>query len=261
MMKVTGQSIDYIHNLHSGKHNEKTENYSEFMEKGTDSHKDFEMPGNGSCPVNEIYESMSQGGIIKSFTSIGVYNMGYDTSLYLSDAGNLTCLDDKERGKVLWEIPIKKDDYPEIEELMKRGQDYILRDKNIVEEYLKGTINIEDIQRLQDHSVYDDFFGNCSEDVKKAWEDIQGTNELGSINRNLDKKNYFLTEIDKYVLMYLTDNVRKFDGSLESTISFVEDVTNSIKDSLNLYSSKMQEKKLKELDVLERFKEELVKLK
>lgn len=61
--------------------------------------------------------------------------------------------------------------------------------------------------------------------------------------------------------MYLTDNVRKFDGSLESTISFVEDVTNSIKDSLNLYSSKMQEKKLKELDVLERFKEELVKLK
>ena len=80
------------------------------------------------------------------------------------------------------------------------------------------------------------------EDVKKAWEDIQGTNELGSINRNLDKKSYFLTEIDKYVLMYLTDNVRKFDGSLESTISFVEDVTNSIKDSLNLYSSKMQEK-------------------
>lgn len=73
MMKVTGQSIDYIHNLHSGKHNEKTENYSEFMEKETDSHKDFEMPGNGSCPVNEIYESMSQGGIIKSFTSIGVH--------------------------------------------------------------------------------------------------------------------------------------------------------------------------------------------
>lgn len=101
MMKVTGQSIDYIHNLHSDKHNEKTENYSEFMEKETDSHKDFEMPGNGSCPVNEIYESMNQGGIIKSFTSIGVYNMGYDTSLYLSDAGNLTCLDDKERGKVV----------------------------------------------------------------------------------------------------------------------------------------------------------------
>lgn len=260
-MKVTGQSIDYIYNSHFEKNSEKTGNYSEFIEKETDSYKDFETSGNGRSSVNDIYESMNQGGIIKSFTSIGVYNMGYHTSLYLSDAGNLTCLDDKEGGKVLWEIPIKKDDHSKIEELMERGQDFILRDKNIVEEYLKGTINIDDIQKLQDHSVYDKFFGNCSEEVKKAWENIHGTNELSSFNENLDKKDYFLTEIDKYVLMYLADNVRKFDGSLESTISFVKDVTNSIKDSLNLYSSKMQEKKLKELDILERFKEELEKLK
>ncbi len=131
----------------------------------------------------------------------------------------------------------------------------------MVEEYLNGTVNLEDIQRFQElkenHSVYDDFFGDCSEDVQKAWENIQGTNKLSSFNGNLDEKVYFLTEIDKYVLMYLSNNAKEFDGSLESTISFVEDIMNSLKDSRNLYSSKMQKLKSKEYDVLEKFKEEL----
>ena len=206
------------------------------------------------------------GGEKESFTGIGVYNMpNCGASMYLADNGKLTCIDDNNKGAVLWEIPVDEDGFNRILELMKEGKDFILKDKEVVEGYLKGTIDTDGIQKLQDlmrnNSVYDNFFEDCSEDVKKAWDNIQGSDRIGSFNGNLDQKSYFLTEIDKYVLMYLSDNVKKFDGSLENTLSFIDDVTASLKGSLNLYSSKMQKQKLKELEVLERFKEELEKMK
>lgn len=225
--------------------------------------------------VNDVYKSMSWwgenswnfwGGEKESFTGIGVYNMpNCGASMYLADNGKLTCIDDNNKGAVLWEIPVDEDGFNKILELMKEGKDFILKDKEVVEGYLKGTIDTDGIQKLQDlmrnNSVYDNFFEDCSEDVKKAWDNIQGSDRIGSFNGNLDQKSYLLTEIDKYVLMYLSDNVKKFDGSLENTLSFIDDVTASLKGSLNLYSSKMQKQKLKELEVLERFKEELEKMK
>lgn len=251
------------------KHGDKIEKYSEYMEKEADSDEDFHTSANGNCSVNEIYKSMSWswwGGTNESFTGIDIYNMpNCGASLYLSDEGILTCIDDEEGGGVLWEIPVDEDGFNKILELMKEGKDFILKDKDVVESYLAGTITKDDIQKLQDliknHSVYDGFFENCSEAVKKAWENIQGSDKISSFNGDLDEKVYFLTEIDKYVLMYLSNNVKKFDGSLESTLRFVEDVTNSLKDSLDRFSSKMQTLKLRELDVLTKFKEELEKLK
>ena len=57
--------------------------------------------------------------------------------------------------------------------------DFILRDKGIVEEYLKGNINIEDIEKWQtaakNHTLSDGLFAECSEDIKKVWEKTRKT--------------------------------------------------------------------------------------
>lgn len=263
-MKITGESINYNHNLQSGKCGEKTKNYSEFTETEENSGKDLRTSDKENCPVHDIYESMNVGGKIQLVTTVGVYNMGYHASLYLSDAGNLTCLDEKGQGKVLWEIPLNEEDYPRIEDLMRKGLDFVLREKNIVEQYLKGTINTDDMKKIQDsvkdRSAWDDFWENCCKDVKKAWESIQGTNRISRINDNSDEKICFLTEIDKYMLQHLLGKV-KTDGSLESTIHIMEDITDSLKNSMEQYSSEMQERKRMELDVYESFKEELERLK
>lgn len=268
-MKVERTSVDYSLNLQLKKHSGKAGNYPDLMEKGANSHEDSPLQVRGNSSVNDVYKSMSWswwGGTNESFTGVDIYNMpNCGASLYLSDEGILTCIDDDERGGVLWEIPVDEDGFNKILELMREEKDFILKDKDVVERYLTGTINKDDIQKLRDlignHSVYDNFFENCSEDVKKTWENIQGVDKISSFNGNLDEKVYFLTEIDKYMLMYLSNNVKKFDGSLESTLSFVENVTNSLKDSLDQFSSKMQTLKLKELKVLKKFKEELEKLK
>lgn len=266
-MKVERKAIDYSFKSQLSNYNKKEENYSEVMEKGANSYDNYPLHDSRNCSVNDLYKCMTWswwGGVNESFTGIDIYNMpNCGASLYLSDDGSLTCIDDNNKGSVLWQIPVNEDGFNRILELMKEGKDYILKEKDVVERYLNGTIKKGDIQKLQDlmenHSVYENFFENCSEEVKKAWEHIQGSDRINGFNGNSDQKVYILTEIDKCMLIYLSNNVEKFDGSLENMRSLIANVTDSLKKSLSQYSSKMQNLKLKELDVLEKFQDELEK--
>lgn len=188
--------------------------------------------------------------------------MAYNTTLYISDAGTLTCLDYERGYCVLWEIPLTKSDEAKVDELISRKMDFILRDKEVVEEYLKGNISMEDIEKWQtaskDHTLYDGLFAGCSKDVQNVWEQILQTNAFFG---NSIGKNYFLTELDKYMLMNASDFSKVKDGSLEDIITFVNHLTDSWKTSLELYSLSIQTLKSEELDVWERFRNELAQLK
>ncbi|MDE6568639.1 MAG: hypothetical protein K2K70_13040, partial [Lachnospiraceae bacterium] len=213
---------------------------------------------NGS--VNNIYEQMNQNGNNKTFTDIAVYNMDYNITLLISDDGILTCVDE-ERG-YLWEIPLTKSDEAKLDELIKRKMDFILRDKEVVEEYLKGNITIEDIEKWQtstkDHGLQDSLFSSCSDEIKKAWAKAQ---ERGGFSENLLGKDYLLTELDKYMLMNPADHEKIKTASLEDIMDLIQNMIASLKDSLELYSVSMQTTKLKELNALEKFSEELETLK
>lgn len=264
-MKITEKNMDYITKLHLQEQGEKHRDFSELTKQDEGNHKISEsnQRAENKCSVNDIYERMNQNGCNKTFTDIGVYNMSYDTTLYISDAGTLTCIDEKKgRCYVLWEIPLTKNEEAKIDELIKKKMDFILRDKGIVEEYLKGNINIEDIEKWQaaakDHSLQDSIFTECSDDIKKAWEKIQGTDGL---SKRPFGKDYLLTEMDKYMLTNLSSYEKIKDGSLEDILGLVNTIIDSLKNSLELYSVSIQPLKLEELNTLEKFSEELEKLK
>ncbi len=118
--------------------------------------------------------------------------MNYDTTLFISDDGTLTCIDQERGYHVLWEIPLTKSAEAKMDELIKKKMDFILRDIGIVEEYLKGNITIEDIEKWQaskkGHGLQDSLFSGCSDDIKKAWEKAQETNVF---SKNSIKKTIF----------------------------------------------------------------------
>lgn len=67
--------------------------------------------------------------------------------------------------------------------------------------------------------------------------------------------------MDKYMLMNLSGNEKIKDASLEDIMDLIQNMIASLKDSLELYSVSIQTMKLKELNTLEKFSEELEKLK
>lgn len=261
-MKIAEQNMNDISGLHLQKHSEKHGDFPELTKQDEASHNISESSQmtDKKCSVNDTYERMKQNG--KTITTIGVYNMSYDTTLYISDAGTLTCIDQERGYYVLWEIPLAKNDETKIDELIKQKMDFILRDKGIVEEYLKGNINIEDIEKWQaavkGHALQDGIFTGCSDDIKRAWEKVQETDVFSG---NSFGKDYLLTEMDKYMLMNLSGSGDINDGSLEDIMGLVNHIIDSLKDSLELYSLSIQTLKSEERNALEKFSEELEKLK
>ncbi len=63
------------------------------------------------------------------------------------------------------------------------------------------------------------------------------------------------------MLMNLSGNEKIKDASLEDIMDLIQNMIASLKDSLELYSVSIQTMKLKELNTLEKFSEELEKLK
>lgn len=149
-MKVEGTNTNYNQSMQLEKNSEITKECQDYTDQET-THDDTQPLSSGSCSINDIYESMGLNSTNKAITTIEIYNTDYNTSFWLSDDGSLTCIEDcgDKKNPVLWKISLNEDEFFKIEELLKSAKNFVLREKEIVEAYLKGTISIEDMESLQ----------------------------------------------------------------------------------------------------------------
>lgn len=207
----------------------------------------------------------SKPPVYGKITEIGIINMNQGTSLYISDDGELTCIDEKAEGNLLWKRELSEEDFFKCNVITKnKNYASFMYDSSFWDHYLNSDITYDDLvqfdRTLKKMTEYKVFEG--SEDiVVSAWKKAQEEMDFNALGWNNNGQLEYISEFVK--LLFLNQkkgsDQKTFGSTVNSAVQFAKNIISSIEQlSLSEMSKENIQIKNKEKEFYHTFIKELL---
>lgn len=190
----------------------------------------------------------------KIVIDVGILNLNYDTTFYISEAGELICSDYGEGGRELWSRSLTEEQIQKCHDLMRDSYDFTayMYERDFWDAYLEGEINIDMLKEFEveiEEKVGDlSVFEGCMNEVKKAW--MEAEKDIGINGFGLDEEGK-MQYVSEYVKQMIANQMKREEQNIlgdtvESALEFAKRAVDAIEDFLKMESSSIVFRQSKE---------------
>lgn len=190
----------------------------------------------------------------KIVIDVGILNLNYDTTFYISEAGELICSDYGEGGRELWSRSLTEEQIQKCHDLMRDSYDFTayMYERDFWDAYLEGEINIDMLKEFEEEieeKVGDlSVFEGCMNEVKKAW--MEAEKDIGINGFGLDEEGK-MQYVSEYVRQMIANQMKREEQNIlgdtvESALEFAKRAVDAIEDFLKMESSSIVFRQSKE---------------